>query len=413
MLRNTASQTIGAQMVSASDGSAFTGTVSAHVTGDGGTQGAGSGTVTHRGNGYHSYTITQAETDFAHVAVTFTGTGAVPATVQVYTRAGDAFTRLGAPAGASIAADVAAVKTQTAAIETDTQDIQSRLPAALVSGRIDASVGAIAANAITAAATATDFGTEVGTAVWASTTRVLTAGTNIVLAKGTGVTGFTDLSAAQVNAEVDTAITDAALATAANLATVDTVVDGIKAVTDKLDTALELDGSVYRYTVNALEQAPSGTGASASAIADEVQTRTIAAVTLVNGLAANSVTASALASDAVTEIQSGLATAAALATVDTVVDAILVDTTEIGAAGAGLTAVRLSATGVDDILDEVVEGSTTLRQSVRLANAALGGKASGLGTTTVTFRNLADDADRITATVTADGDRTSVSRDLS
>jgi hypothetical protein len=34
------------------------------------------------------------------------------------------------------------------------------------------------------------------------TTRVLTAGTNIALAKGTGVTGFNDLSAAQVNAEV-------------------------------------------------------------------------------------------------------------------------------------------------------------------------------------------------------------------
>ncbi len=48
----------------------------------------------------------------------------------------------------------------------------------------------------------------IGTAVWAAGTRTLTAGTNIVLAKGTGVTGFTDLSAAQVNAEVDTALAD-------------------------------------------------------------------------------------------------------------------------------------------------------------------------------------------------------------
>lgn len=44
---------------------------------------------------------------------------------------GDNFARLGAPAGASVSADVAAVKSQTAAIETDTQDIQTRLPAAL------------------------------------------------------------------------------------------------------------------------------------------------------------------------------------------------------------------------------------------------------------------------------------------
>lgn len=47
------------------------------------------------------------------------------------------------------------VKTATD-VETDTQDIQSRLPAALVSGRIDASVGAMAANTLTATAIAAD-----------------------------------------------------------------------------------------------------------------------------------------------------------------------------------------------------------------------------------------------------------------
>jgi hypothetical protein len=40
-------------------------------------------------------------------------------------------------------------------------DIQSRLPAALVSGRIDASVGAMAANTLTASAVATDAVAEV------------------------------------------------------------------------------------------------------------------------------------------------------------------------------------------------------------------------------------------------------------
>lgn len=39
-------------------------------------------------------------------------------------------------------------------------------------------------------------------AVWAAVARTLTAGTNIVLAKGVGLTGLNDLSAAQVNAEV-------------------------------------------------------------------------------------------------------------------------------------------------------------------------------------------------------------------
>lgn len=56
------------------------------------------------------------------------------------------------------------------------------------------------------------------------------------------------------------------LATSAALATVsgfvDTEVGAIKTVTDKLDTTLELDGAVYRYTTNALEQAPTGGGAA-------------------------------------------------------------------------------------------------------------------------------------------------------
>jgi hypothetical protein len=34
----------------------------------------------------------------------------------------------------------------------------------------------------------------------------------------------------------------------------------VKAVTDKLNTTVELDGLVYRFTINALEQAPSGGG---------------------------------------------------------------------------------------------------------------------------------------------------------
>jgi hypothetical protein len=43
------------------------------------------------------------------------------------------------------------------------------------SGRPETNVNAIAANAITAAATAADFGTEIGTAVWATAARELTA----------------------------------------------------------------------------------------------------------------------------------------------------------------------------------------------------------------------------------------------
>ena len=86
MKQNVASQSIGAEMITAADGTAFTGTVTVLITIDNGTQSASGGTApAHEGNGYHSYTPTQAETNGAHIAFTFTGTGAIPATVQVYT----------------------------------------------------------------------------------------------------------------------------------------------------------------------------------------------------------------------------------------------------------------------------------------------------------------------------------------
>ena len=43
----------------------------------------------------------------------------------------------------------------------------------------------------------------------------------------------------------------------------------VKGVTDKLDTAMELDSTAYRFTTNALEQAPSGGGGSTDWTADE------------------------------------------------------------------------------------------------------------------------------------------------
>ncbi|RVC72658.1 hypothetical protein EN745_34050, partial [Mesorhizobium sp. M4A.F.Ca.ET.022.05.2.1] len=63
--------------------------------------------------------------------------------------------------------------------------------------------GAITANTFAAGAiTAAKFAANALDAVWSTATRVLTAGTNIVLAKGTGVTGFNDLDAAGVRGAV-------------------------------------------------------------------------------------------------------------------------------------------------------------------------------------------------------------------
>lgn len=134
MKKNVASQKIGIQMVSATDGSAFTSAVTVAVTGDAGTQATGSvgsGACTHEGNGYHTYAPAQAETNYDLIAFTFTGTGAVPATVQVFTSfpmTGDPFARLGAPAGASVSADIATKATQTS-VDTVDDFLDTEMPA--------------------------------------------------------------------------------------------------------------------------------------------------------------------------------------------------------------------------------------------------------------------------------------------
>lgn len=87
------------------------------------------------------------------------------------------------------------------------------------------SLEAIRARGDVAWVTATGFSNHSAADVWAVATRTLTAGTNIVLAKGAGVTGFTDIDAAGVRTAVG-------LATA-NL---DTQLGNIVADTNELQT---------------------------------------------------------------------------------------------------------------------------------------------------------------------------------
>jgi len=84
-----------------------------------------------------------------------------------------------------------------------------------------------------------------------------------------------------------------------------------------------------------------------------------------------------------------------------------------GASVLNVNVSTMSSGAVDSILDDPVEGSFTMRQLLRLMASALFGKASGGGTATITFRDLGDSKDRITATVTSNGNRTSVVLDAS
>ncbi len=275
-------------------------------------------------------------------------------------------------------------------------------PNALQSGRVDSYLGAVATGVIAAAS----FAASALDAVWSTTTRLLTAGTNIVLAKGTGVTGFTDLSAAAVNAEVDTAIADAALATAANLSTVagylDTEIAAILADTNELQTDwvnggrldLILDARASQASVDTIDGivddilVDTGTTLQGEldgiqADTEDIQARLPAAlvsgridasvgamasgVLTATAIAADAITAAKVAADVTTELQSGLATASALATVagylDTEIASILSDTTTIK--------------GTTDKLDDTLEDDAgTFRFTTNaLEQAPTGGSA--------------------------------------
>ena len=216
MQKNVAGQRIGVQMVSASDGTAFTGSVTVYVTGDAGSQAigsVGSGVCTHEGNGYHSYAPAQAETNFDLIAFTFVGSGAVPVTVQVYTAINP----------------VTAVPTA----EANATAVRSELTTEL--GRIDV-------------ATSTRLASASYTAPDNASIASIKASTDNLPADPADAS---DIAAAfvTVNSKLD-AIDDY----------VDSEVAAIKAVTDKLDGMLALDGLVYQYTANALELGASSGG---------------------------------------------------------------------------------------------------------------------------------------------------------
>ncbi len=138
---------------------------------------------------------------------------------------------------------------------------------------------------------------------------------------------------AQVNAEADTAISDAALATAAALATVDTNVDAILVDTGTTLPATLATIAGYIDTEIASIISTLGTPAGADMAAD------IAAVKAETAL---------IVADT-NELQTDWANGGRL---DLIIDAILVDTAEIGAAGAGLTSVgvaSLSSAAITDV----------------------------------------------------------------
>lgn len=451
MKKNTAGQVVVAQLASKTDGSAVTtGPTSVYLSGDGGLQTlltTGSPEAQHLGNGVWAHYPSAAQTNFDHVAFTFINSNAVPVTVQVWTsfpQTGDSyarigpeigspsatltrdlfdllaavannFARLGAPANASIAADIAAVK--------------NVLPAALSGGRMDCAVNAMANNVITAAVIATDAidadalaadaVTEIQSGL-ATASALSTVETNVIT-----IGTYVDTEVGAIKAKTDNLPSDPASAStiAASFTTVntkldtiddyvDTEVGAVKAVTDKLNTTLESIGSPndYVFTAAALSQAPTSSAPSAAVIADavwdEARAGHVGAGTFGEGVAS----VQGAVTGAVGSVTGSVGSVTGLTAAD--VGAIRAKTDNLPVSPAATGDIPSAATIAAAVWATVVDGTNSAIKLMRGFSAALLGKVSGGGTTTMTFRDAPDSKDVIEATVDADGNRTAITLDL-
>lgn len=293
------------------------------------------------------------------------------------------------------------------AILTDTADIQPRVAAIEVdtSTTLQAELDAIQAAVITNAA-GVDIAADI-IAIKAETANILTDTAEIGTA-GAGLTavpwnaswdaevqsevndglvayGASTVTTAQVNTEVDTALSDIHLdhlfATDYDPATPPGT------ATAYLNEIAESDAGVTRFTVNALENAPSGTGASAETIADAVW----------DEARAGHVTAGTYGETLAT-VETNIDNCdAPISTVDTVVDGIQTDlsnaTDGLGAIKTAVDAIPTSNPSVADILTTQMTESyaadgtaPTLAQALFLIQQQLGDFA--ISGTTLTVRKV-------------------------
>jgi hypothetical protein len=106
--------------------------------------------ITDRGGGQYEIALTAAHTDtLGELYLTFAHGDAITERVRIRVRAADAT----AASQTTIASNQSTLATAVAAVQADTDDIQTRLPAALVGGRMSSYVGAADATVVPTPAT--------------------------------------------------------------------------------------------------------------------------------------------------------------------------------------------------------------------------------------------------------------------
>lgn len=225
------------------------------------------------------------------------------------------------------------------------------------------------------------YDVQFGTTAPATTTNI-TAGTITTVTNLTNAATNGDLTAtmkASVNTEVDTALSDyGALKPTTAGRTLDVTATGEAGIdwanVGSPTTTLNLSGTTIK------------TATDVETDTADIQTRLPAA--LVSGRMDSNVQA----------MGSGVITATVIATGAIDADSLATD------------AVSEITTAIEAL---VLETGLTWKNALRLIVSAAAGKASGLATSTAVYRNaVADDKNRISATVDADGNRTAITYDL-
>lgn len=247
-------------------------------------------------------------------------------------------------------------------VDTEIADIQARLPAALVGGRIDASVGAMAANVITASAINADAITAAKIADGAIDSATFAAGA--INAAAIGADAITD---AKVAADVTIAsVTGAVGSVTGNVGgnvagSVNSVATGVTVTTNNDKTGYGLSGAAVQAIWDALTAALTTVGSIGKKLADWTigTAQTGDSFARLGAPAGASISADILVIDnLVDDLESRLGVPSDLGTGATVA-ANLVDieaqTDDIGVAGAGLTvlATQVSVNTIQSDLDDI------------------------------------------------------------
>lgn len=85
-----------------------------------------------------------------------------------------------------------------------------------------------------------------------------------------------------------------------------------------------------------------------------------------------------------------------------------IEITSSHGAGSWITATGFSTHSAADVWEVVIEGTHRAKHLMRLIISVLSAKVTGGGTPTIVYRDIDDSKDRITATVTEDGNRTAI-----